>query len=368
MTSRFYAVYHVSCDAKTIEARAQALAIEQSVETPLSTISDPYVLSDIVGSIDSIQALDDGHFEVCIALATAATGLEIGQWVNMLFGNSSIHQDVILHDVRPSPELFAAFNGPSHGLDGVRRRVEAYNRALTCSALKPQGLSPKQLADLAGRMARGGIDVIKDDHGLADQAYSRFADRVAACADAVHTANAQTGGHTRYAPSLSGTLDDIRRQIGVARASGLDMLLIAPMIIGLPTFHAITREASDMAFLAHPAMAGAARIGPPLLLGKLFRLLGADATVFPNFGGRFGYTPETCRALAEAARNPWENLRPCIPVPAGGMTVERVPEMLSFYGLDCMLLIGGGLLGAEKCLTEQTAAFCRVAASFAMSL
>ena len=32
-----------------------------------------------------------------------------------------------------------------------------------------------------------------------------------------------------------------------------------------------------MAFMAHPTFAGAARIAPPLLIGKVFRMLGADA-------------------------------------------------------------------------------------------
>ena len=92
----------------------------------------------------------------------------------MLFGNTSIHDDVVLHDAEFPPELAAAFGGPRHGLDGLRRRVGAGRRALTCSALKPQGLPPAKLADLARRFADGGIDYIKDDHGLADQAYSPF--------------------------------------------------------------------------------------------------------------------------------------------------------------------------------------------------
>jgi ribulose-bisphosphate carboxylase large chain len=44
-------------------------------------------------------------------------------------------------------------------------------------------------------------------------------------------------------------------------------------------------------------------------------------------------------------------------VPAGGMTTDRVPEMLDFYGPDIMLLIGGGLLAARERLTAETAAF-----------
>jgi ribulose-bisphosphate carboxylase large chain len=41
----------------------------------------------------------------------------------------------------------------------------------------------------------------------------------------------------------------------------------------------------------------------------------------------------------------------------GGMTLDRVPEMLDFYGQDAMLLIGGALLAAGERLTEETTAF-----------
>jgi len=120
-----------------------------------------------------------------------------------------------------------------------------------------------------------------------------------------------------------------------------------------------------MAFFAHPTMGGAARIAPPLLIGKLFRLLGADAVIFPNHGGRFGYTPDTCRLLALEARGKWDGIGPCVPVPAGGMTLARVPEMLDFYGPDAMLLIGGSLLAARERIAEETAAFTRAVAQHA---
>lgn len=357
VASTLTAIYRVRSDARSIEGRARAIAVEQSVEMPVSAIDDEFVLAEILGQVQAIRDRGDGLFEVQIALASATTGLEAGQLMNMLFGNTSIHDDVALHDVVFSPDVAAAFGGPHHGLDGLRARVGAHGRAMTCSALKPQGVSPRRLADLAGRLARGGLDFIKDDHGLADQAYSPFADRVRACAPAVQEASSATGHATRYVPSLSGNLDQLRRQIDTAREVGIDTVLVAPMIVGLPAFHALAREHPGTAFMAHPAMAGAARIAPPLLLGKLFRLLGADATIFPNHGGRFGYSADTCRELADAARAPWEGLRASVPVPAGGMTPERVPEMLDFYGPEVMLLIGGGLLAARERVTAATAAF-----------
>jgi ribulose-bisphosphate carboxylase large chain len=355
--TRLTAVYRIRSAAASIVARAQALAVEQSVEMPISAIDDADVLDGIVGRVEAITEIGDDLFEVRIALAAASIGDEAGQLLNMLFGNSSLQDDVSLHDVVLPDAMIASFGGPNAGTAGLRQRAGAVDRALACSALKPQGLTPAALAELAGRLARGGLDFIKDDHGIAEQRIAPFASRVPAVASAIAAANAATGGRTRYVPSVSGSLDDLRRQVAIARGSGVDTLLVAPMLVGLPAFHTLARENPDMAMMAHPAMAGAARIAPPLLLGRLFRLLGADAVIFPNHGGRFGYTAAVCHAIAANAGAAWTGAKPSLPVPAGGMTVARVPEMLDFYGRDVMLLIGGSLLAARERLTEETAAF-----------
>ena len=62
----------------------------------------------------------------------------------------TIETGVTLADVALPPELVKAFGGPRHGLGELRRRAGAPVRALTCSALKPQGLPAAKLALLAG--------------------------------------------------------------------------------------------------------------------------------------------------------------------------------------------------------------------------
>jgi S-methyl-5-thioribulose 1-phosphate isomerase len=352
--TRFVVTYRIRSDAASIEARAQAIAVEQSVEMPLAAIVEAEILRDVVGVVESIEDRGNGLYDATIGLATATTGMEAGQLLNMVYGNTSLHEDVLLLDVEVPPDIASAFGGPRHGIEGLRHRAHAAGRALTCSALKPQGVTPARLAELAAQFAGGGIDFIKDDHGLADQAYSPFAARVAAIAGVV--------GDTRYAPSLSGDLDMMRRQIDTAQAHGIDTVLIAPMIAGWATMQALVRQYPGVAFIAHPTMGGAARIAPDLLIGKLFRLLGADAVIFPTYGARFGYSPETCLHLADRARVPWTGVRSSLPVPAGGMTLDRVPEMLDFYGADAMLLIGGSLLAARERLAEETALFTRAVA------
>jgi ribulose-bisphosphate carboxylase large chain len=60
-------------------------------------------------------------------------------------------------------------------------------------------------------------------------------------------------------------------------------------------------------------------------------------------------------------------MRPALPVPAGGMTIERTAEILDFYGPDTMLLIGGNLLMARERISEEAAKFARAVADHKFS-
>jgi len=353
---RILASYLVRCAQAQIEARAAALATEQSVEMPVHAVRSEWVRQEIVGRVASIEPQADG-WRVTLSLSASTTGAEPGQLLNMLFGNSSLQPDVELVDAVLPEAILAALPGPAFGIAGLRATVAAHGRALTCTALKPQGLPPAELAQLAYRFAHAGIDVIKDDHGIADQGYSPFAQRVDAVQRAVERANRETGGASIYAPSVSGGPTRVAGQLRDAHRAGVRCVLACPMLLGVPAFTEVVREHGGLAVLAHPALAGAARIAAPLLLGRLFRLFGADATIFPNYGGRFSYSRETCRGIARAAREPLAGHRPALPVPAGGMRVERVDEMIAEFGPDTMLLIGGNLLEAGDAMPERAREF-----------
>lgn len=368
MSERFTVTYHVRSTAADIDARAQTIAVEQSVEMPLAAITSEAVLNDIVGEVQGIDDLGDGAFSVRIGLAVDTVGQDSGQLLNMAFGNTSLHDDVVLRDIDFPPSLLGVFPGPRLGIAALRARLKLRHRALTGSALKPQGLSPQALATLAEHMARGGLDFIKDDHGLANQSYSQFEQRVRACAEGVQNGARVTGHPTRYIPSVTGNLDQMRAQVRGLRKFGVDCLMIAPMICGFPAMQALVAEFPDMAVFAHPSMGGAARIAPELLIGKLFRLMGADAVIFPNYGGRFGYSQDTCRALADNARFTGDGRGAALPVPAGGMTVDRAKEIVEFYGSDTMLLIGGNLLMAKERITEETEHFVRAVGQYSLGV
>ena len=341
------ATYLIESEPERIRERAEALAIEQSVECPLEAVRDPRIREDIVARVASVEPAGERRYRVGVQIAVETIGGETAQLVNMVFGNCSLWDNVQFVDVELPAALLARFPGPRHGIEGIRALVGAPRRPLTAAAMKPQGMPVAEIARMCRTFALAGVDVIKDDHGIANQTYSPFAERVPACQAAVAEAVAATGKPSFYAPHLIGTPRALREHARIAREEGVRVVLVAPMVVGLPAFRDLVDEFPEFVYLAHPSFGGAARIAPPLLFGRIFRLLGADAPIFVNYGGRFAYPPEDCAALAAAARAPWGQLRPALPVPAGGMRLDRVDELIDFYGPDTMLLIGGNLLLAD---------------------
>ncbi len=350
------ATYRLTCSPHEAEQRAQTLALEQSIEMPAAAVMDPRILREVMARVESIELQSDGSSQAQLALSSESVAADAGQLMNMLFGNSSLHDDVHLIDVDVPSSLAATLTGPQFGIEGLRRLTGVRERALTCTALKPIGSTLDELARMTRVFAEAGIDVIKDDHGWANHCSAPFEARVVACQSALASVRRAPSFPAVYAPSLSGTYEQMRSQLRFAVAHDVRMVLVAPMVAGVANFNALRREFDSVAWLAHPALAGN-QIAAPALLGRLFRLFGADAVIFPNHGGRFSYSRLLCQAIAERARSPWHGLAPSLPVPAGGMALERVPELIDDYGDDAMLLIGGSLLSARAELAARSRAF-----------
>ncbi|MFP4603722.1 MAG: RuBisCO large subunit C-terminal-like domain-containing protein [Halochromatium sp.] len=375
---RFTAVYRLTATAADVEARARAICLEQTVEFPAALIPNEAIRAQIVGTLAEILPCsgsgsgsgdEDAHgFEVGIRYPVEAAGRELTQLLNVLFGNVALQPGVRLLRIELPPALLRHYRGPRFGIAGLRQRLGVADRPLLCTALKPMGLSPSALAELAYRLARGGIDLIKDDHGLSDQTFCRFDERVSRCAEAVARANQETGRASLYLPNVTAPADEIAARAARACGSGAGGLLLCPGLTGLD---GLRRLAADdqlgLPILSHPALLGGLSLGPRqgiahgLLFGTLVRLAGADATIFPSFGGRFAFTASECQEIAAAARMPLDGLPPIWPVPAGGMRLEQVPELVRFYGHDSMLLIGGDL-HAEGDLAARCQAFLSLVA------
>lgn len=350
--------YRVRVTQAALAARVESLLLEQTVELPRAALRPERVRGPLVGRVVASEGLSDGRFRVTLAQPAAAAAGDPAQLLNLLFGNCSLQPDIELDDVRVPESLASRLGGPRFGAEGIRRTTGVRGRALTASAIKPMGVSAGEAAALCGAFALAGLDIIKDDHGLADHAGCPFADRVRACLEATLRAAQTTGRRAVYAPNLIGEPSAVMRQAALAADLGAQAVLVSPMLVGLPFFNELVRSLG-VPVLAHPAFGGAARMAPEALLGRLFPLFGADAVIFPNAGGRFAYGRETCAAIAANLRTPSAGHAPSLPVPAGGIKAENASAVLDFYGIDTILLVGGSLLETpdSASLTERSRRF-----------
>ena len=364
MREAIQVTYLVQSDADHVRARAEALLLEQTVELPRSALREPSVAAAMVGQVERVESAGEQRYRVLISQPLAAAAGDPAQLLNLVFGNSSLQPDLVLEDLALPDEATTFLPGPRFGGAGVRALTGVTGRPLLATALKPMGLPPASLARLARSFALAGLDVVKDDHGLADHAVCPFEPRVEACLQAVTQVHEETGHRTLYVPNLIGTPERVREQLRFAREAGARAVMLSPMLLGLPFLAELAGDAK-LPIIAHPSLAGVLRAAEPVLLGTLFRWYGADAVIFPHSGGRFSYSLDTCRRLADSLRAPHPLVRAALPVPAGGIRLDAVAELVQFYGRDCMLLIGGGLYEAGDRLVEVTRALVERVATVA---
>jgi len=301
---------------------------------------------------------------VVISYADEISGFDLVQLLNVIFGNSSIQPGVRVHRMDLSDGVLKSFKGPRFGKDGWRDLLGVPERPIMATALKPMGLNAQELADMAYKFAIGGLDIIKDDHGLANQHFSPFEERVARCVEAVDKANRETGRNCQYMPNVTAPADQVMDRARYAKRAGAGAYLVCPGLVGFDTMRQIADDPStDLPIMGHPAFHGSMVTSPDngmahyVLYGQLQRLAGADASIYPNFGGRFSFSKEGCKSIVAGCEVEMGDLKPIFAAPGGGMTMERVPEMYEVYGKEVIYLIGGGLHRHSDDLVENTKYF-----------
>ena len=364
---RIVATYDLHATDSSPAALAAAIALEQTVEVPQSLVDAAGLPPGVVGEVEGIDAGAGAGGAARARLSYDPSVVEAGgvpALINLVFGNVSMMPGVRLVDLSFPDHVLAGFDGPRHGVAGVRALTGVHGRPLLATALKPRGVPVSRLAEMAGEFARGGGDIVKDDQHLID-GFEAFKDRVKRCADAVDDANQRTGRRCLYLPHVTGPLPALARRFEYVARLGLPGVLAAPFIAGLGVNRSLARE-HDLMLMAHPTFAGGhfvsrrEGIDHGLLFGTLLRIAGADIAIFPNAGGRFDLVREDCTNIADRLGAPLGRLRPAWPCPAGGMSHAHLPRMCADYGHDAVLLIGGALIGHGDDLEASTRTFLDV--------
>jgi ribulose-bisphosphate carboxylase large chain len=357
------------------ERLAATIALENTLEVPLDVVPEGYIKDTVLGRVLSVtqehptqehpkSAQGEPTWLARLSFHLDAVGYELTQMLNVIFGNASLFKGVKVIGTHLTSTVAERFPGARFGAEGVRALIGRERGGLLCAVVKPQGLSSEALAELCYRCARAGADLIKEDHGISNQPNAPFKERVKLCAQAVARANeerAAEGDPTRalYIANLGGHAEQAHELAYYAKEQGATALLVIPGLWGFDTMQRLARDASlKLPIMAHPSFLGPYVLSPNtgythgVLFGELMRLAGADISVFPNDGGRFGFSAEECAEIANACLSPQGHGLPILPSPGGGMSLARMPELRRRYGDHSVYLLGGSLLRLGDKLSE----------------
>jgi len=335
-------------DGETIEDKIEGICLEQSVELPRSVLSGE-IETKVVGRLSSSKQLDDSLYEVAISWPIANIGNDISQFLNILYGNISLQSGIRITSVEWENLDDDLFGGPAFGIKKLRENYGIQDRALSSTSLKPLGTDSQGIAELCYQFAAGGLDVIKDDHGISNQSYAPFEPRVKACVERIQQAADETGHRAYYFPHITALAEESVKRYRRAAELGADGVLICPHIAGMETMHQLARMDLPLPIIAHPAFSGGLTtngeqgLSPDLLYGQLWRALGADFVVYPNTAGRFSFTQDECEAINRSARDASLPFKASFPMPGGGMKRSNIPHWLESYGIDTVFLLGTSL-------------------------
>lgn len=365
ISDRFSVLYGIQAhDEDEAKKIAFTIQVEQTIEFPYELLRSSWLRDTIVGRLESLYKVGCNQYEALISYASDLGANEVTQVLNVVFGNSSLQPGIWVKDIQLSPNLWKLFRGPRFGLEGIRKLIGVPYRSLLQAVLKPTGSTVSDLAYMCKAYTRGGVDVIKDDHGITNQRYTPFEERIKACVEAVNEGRVHSYHNTLYAVNVSGDGSQTIERAYKAKELGADAIMVAPAMVGFGMMHQLACDENlKMPIISHPAfsggftMEGLSGISMRVWFGFLNRICGADMPIFVSYGGRFTFSKESCVDIIETCLDKKFPIKPACPSPGGGVTEERLPELIEAYGRHVMYLVGGDMFRRGPDIEENSRVF-----------
>lgn len=279
-----------------------------------------------------------------------------------LFGLGSLSKARLV-DVELPAKFAAAYRGPGVGIRGIRKAVGTTRggRPHGGTIVKPKvGLTPKQTAAAAKEAALGGLDLIKDDETLTDQAFCPLAERAPLVLEALDQAREETGKGCLYAVNITAGGDAMLDRLDLVSEAGANCVMVDVLTAGFDAL-ADVRRWTKLPIHVHRAMHGAmtrsADFGIAMLpIARFVRLCGGDQLHVGSASGKMEHDGDL-PSLRAALRDPWHGLKPTFPVSSGGLHPASVPAEVKAFGSDVVLQAGGGIHGHPGGTTAGARAF-----------
>ena len=288
--------------------------------------------------------------------------------VGNVFGFKAVRA-LRLEDVRFPLAYVKTCNGPPHGIQVERDKMNKYGRPMLGCTIKPKlGLSAKNYGRAVYECLRGGLDFTKDDENVNSQPFMRWRDRFLFVADAIHTAETETGerkGH--YLNVTAPSPEEMYERAEFAKELNMPIVMHDFLTGGFCANTGLARWCRNNGVLlhVHRAMHAVVDRNPHhgihfRVLAKALRLSGGDhlhtGTVVGKLEGDRGATQGWVDLLRESFvpedrsrgiffDQDWGSMPGVFAVASGGIHVWHMPALLAIFGDDAIFQFGGGTLG-----------------------
>jgi ribulose-bisphosphate carboxylase large chain len=367
-------VWHWAAGDMPVEKLAEALAAESSVGTwtELKTVNMD-VFEKLRARVFRIEKVTDNSG--FIWLAYPMDHFDIKNLLQILasirgnvYGLSELTALKFL-DITFPKKLQRTFKGPKFGLSGVRNRVgtDVEKRPHLGTIVKPKvGLAPKEWAEVAYNAFIGGVDFVKDDENLVDQAFCPWDDRVHAVLEVIDKVKTETGRTVIYSPNLTDTIPRMMERMDELSEMGWDVAMLDVYMMGYAALIEMVEQLHNKGFIIHAHRAGhtaetRGAFGVEYsVFAKLWRMIGVDQLHTGTGVGKMEGLPLTIRRYGQICRDrtieealhlfglgfEWDDsIQALMPVASGGLDAGKVDALVEIYGKDVVIQAGGGIHG-----------------------
>jgi len=360
------ATYYIESRTKDVVKFAVAIADEQSTGTWVSVPGETEQIKiDFGAKVLNIYEVPDYEFEIPKDVEERKFMIQIGYpahnfgpQIPMLYtaviGNIANAGKLKLIDLTFPKSFVQGFKGPKFGIEGLRKLLNIPERPFVNNMVKPcTGWKPDDGAKMCYNVAKGGVDIIKDDELImADPSWCPLEERVVKIMAALKRAKEETGEDTLYTVNITDKIDKMKDNAMRAIDKGANALMVNTYTIGFPAAQMIMEDPDiNVPVLAHVDFSGAMfgspynGISSPLLMGKLARMIGSDMAIITTPYGKFPVVHNKYMMQCVQARAELFGMKQMLPCLSGGTTQPITPQTMSELGNDICMAAGGAIHG-----------------------
>ena len=349
--SELVCTFHVEPGADLSMAAAASRVASESSNGTWTELQVPGEVTDLSATAFSI---DGNQVRVAYPEALFEPG-NMAQVLSCIAGNvlgMKAVDRLRLLDCEWPAGLTQTFPGPQFG-SGVRKAIfEISDRPLTATVPKPKvGLSTDQHAEVGYEAWVGGIDLLKDDENLTDQAFNPFADRLALSLDRRDAAEAETGERKSYLVNITAETNTMLERADEVASQGGEFVMVDIITAGWSGLQSVRERCATLglAIHAHRAMHAAFDRMPThgvsmRCLAQFARLCGVDH-IHTGTAGLGKMENEDTTGINDWLAADLHGVTDVLPVASGGLHPGVIPPLLDQLGTTICVQAGGGVHG-----------------------